>query len=155
MRKRKKKGGEEPTPREEIRDNPIHLKQLPAPGLSEIKQIELGVKCRPLVPPECQSHHCCEVPSCEVLERRKKNQKRKKEIREAIELEKKLEADKNPLKLVDPTTVTCQVADTPAAPATDVPTDVPAEAVNKAAPSEEAFDPAGGVIWQSKALIAL
>ena len=151
MRKRKKKAGEEPPPREEIRDNPIHLKQLPAPGPSEIKQIELGVRCQPLVPSECQSHDCCKVPSCDVLKRRKKNQKRKKEIREAIKLEEKLEADKQ--LRVDPTTVTCQVADAPAALA--APADVPAEAVEAAALSEKSFDPAGGIIWQSKVRVVV
>ena len=56
--------------------------------------------------------------------------------------EEKSEADRLST-LTDPTPVTCQVADALA--------DVLAEAVDDAlaAPSEEAFDPAGCIIWQS------
>ena len=42
--KRKKKDGSRPVPRIEFRDHPKHLKQLPEPGLADIKMTELGTK---------------------------------------------------------------------------------------------------------------
>ena len=43
-KKRKKKDGEIPVLTNEVKNNPVHLKQMPGSSLSDIKQIEMGQK---------------------------------------------------------------------------------------------------------------
>ena len=56
-----------------------YLEVIEAPGIPEIKQIELGTKYRPLVPHEFQSNSLYAVPSAKLMKRHRAGQKAKRE----------------------------------------------------------------------------